>query len=119
MIKLSVNIDNKISSKIPSKDDIKEIISKVLVEKNLDGDFEVDIRIVDKNAIRKLNQKYRNIDKPTDVLSFPIQEKIDADIKAPILLGDIVICPEMAEDNIIDLIKHSTLHLLGFHHPND
>ena len=92
----------------------------MLNEKNLDGTFEVDLKFVSVQEIHKLNLEYREIDKPTDVLSFPIIHSI-SDIKTdmPTLLGDIVICPEMAENNIPELIEHSTLHLLGYHHKED
>ena len=119
MIQLSINIDHKNSYQIPSESDIKETILKVLNDKNLEGDFEVDVKFVSCQEIHKLNREYREIDKPTDVLSFPIQEKVVSDMSAPVLLGDIIICPEMAEVSILELIEHSTLHLLGYHHPGD
>lgn len=119
MIQLSLNIDKQVRAQIPSDDDIKSAILKVLTEKNMDGAFEVDIKIVSIQEIHTLNREYREIDKPTDVLSFPISENIKCDATAPVLLGDIIICPEMADNNILELIEHSTLHLLGFHHKDD
>lgn len=119
MVKIELAIENKNSYQIPAKDDIEQTIFKVLKDQNLEGIFEIDIKIVDKNEIQKLNKKYRQVDAPTDVLSFPIQKKVESDIKTPILLGDIIICPEMAEADIIELIQHATLHLLGYHHKGD
>lgn len=119
MVQIALTIENKRSYQIPAKDDIQTAILKVLKDKSLDGNFEVDIKFVDKDEMQELNKKYRKIDKPTDVLSFPIYEKVKSDTKAPILLGDIVICPEMAEESILKLIEHSILHLLGFHHSGD
>lgn len=119
MIKLTLNITNSTKAKIPQKEEIEKIITDVLMEKSLDGNFEVDLKIVSIQEIHTLNREYREIDKPTDVLSFPIHEIVDKDTPQPVLLGDIVLCPEMAEEPIEKLIAHSTLHLLGFHHLGD
>ena len=116
---INLNIENKLNYPIPSEEEIKQAIEKLLKEKQLEGQFEVDVKFVDKNEIQEFNKKYRQLDKPTDVLSFPIYDKIPTDIKTPILLGDIIICPEMAQVGMIALVKHSTLHLLGYHHKED
>lgn len=113
---LNINIENQPAYQIPSDDDLKDAIREVLKEKKLEGDFEVDLKFVDAQEIHKLNREYREIDKPTDVLSFPIHEIIDQNTPRPVLMGDIVICPEMAQLSLIELIKHATLHLLGYHH---
>ena len=118
MIKLELNIENKIKAKV-SKEAIEAAIIKVLNEKHLDGVFAVDVKFVSVQEIHSLNREYREIDKPTDVLSFPIHDSVQVDNNAPVLLGDIVLCPEMAEESIEKLVEHSTLHLLGFHHPGD
>ena len=117
-LKLNLNIENTINFSFPAKD-AEEAILNVLKTNHLDGTFEVDLRFVSIQEIHTLNRQYREIDKPTDVLSFPIHEKIDSDSTLPILLGDIVLCPEMAEESIAKLIEHSTLHLIGIHHPGD
>jgi probable rRNA maturation factor len=117
-LKLNLNIDNTINFAFSSRE-AEEAILKVLKEKNLDGTFEVDLKIVDAAEIHELNNEYRDMDKPTDVLSFPIHDKIETGSETPILLGDIILCPEMAEEPILKLIEHSTLHLLGYHHPGD
>lgn len=117
--KVNLNIENDIKIAFSAKD-AEQAILNVIKEKNLDGIFEIDLKFVDKDEIHKLNKKYRGNDKPTDVLSFPIQNDIsNTNIDAPVLLGDIIICPEMAEESIEKLISHSTLHLLGFHHKED
>ena len=77
--------------------------------------------VSDKN-IRKLNQQFRNLDKPTDVLSFPAEEETN--------LGDIAISVETAaaqakengltfETEIAQLILHGLLHLSGYDHETD
>lgn len=117
-LKLNLNIENTLKFAF-SRSLAEEAILKVLRDNNLDGTFEVDLKFVSTQVIHKLNREYREIDKPTDVLSFPIHEKVEKDIEAPVLLGDIIICPEMAEDPIDKLIEHATLHLIGQHHPGD
>jgi probable rRNA maturation factor len=90
----------------------------------LDG-AEVSIRLADDAQVRALNARWRGIDKPTNVLSFPAvaAEKIAG---AP-LLGDIVLAFETAQreaagenkalaDHVVHLTVHGFLHLLGFDH---
>jgi len=105
--------------------------------------FEVSINFVDKKTIRELNKKTRNIDKETDVLSFPNlnlkpMKKINIkDYKADInpethqlMIGDIVICEQVAAENaekyghsyereVCYLVLHGFLHLLGFDHETE
>ena len=80
------------------------------------------IAFVSDKSIRKLNQQFRNIDKPTDVLSFPAEEETN--------LGDIAISVETAaaqakengltfEMEIAQLILHGLLHLSGYDHETD
>ncbi len=63
-----------------------------------------------------LNREYRNIDSPTDVLSFGVDE--DGDSAGPRELGDIVICPEHTTD-LREAVVHGTLHLTGMDHEVD
>ena len=76
--------------------------------------------------MEKLNETYRGINKPTNVLAFPMQEGQFSDI-TPGLLGDVVISLETAEKEAItagisleertsQLLIHGILHLLGFDH---
>lgn len=85
---------------------------------------ELSILFVGRQRIQALNKRFRNIDRPTDVLAFSMREGIDADLH-PEILGDVVICPEMAQrfaklykndyrkELYLDLI-HGILHLLGY-----
>ncbi|MDA8388141.1 MAG: rRNA maturation RNase YbeY [Nitrospiraceae bacterium] len=82
--------------------------------------------------MRRLNRDWRGVDRPTDVLSFPFHEReelraLPAGMKNPFILGEIVICPEVAaknakdaglglEDEIRRLLIHGYLHLLGHDH---
>lgn len=77
-----------------------------------------EVSFVDNRTILKLNLKHRKINRPTDVLSFPLddwQPGPDGIIR----LGDIVICKSQAKKKghrVAFLIKHAMLHLLGEHH---
>ena len=103
-------------------------IGEVLKVEKITENAEVSLSIVDRDAIHKLNKDYRDVDRETDVLSFPLDEEgYDNEGNPIILLGDIVICLDVAEDQANDfghsleremmyLICHSTLHLLGYDH---
>lgn len=102
----------------------------VLESEHIDGAVEVSVSFVDNDQIHSLNRQYRNIDAPTDVLSFPLyestQEVMDSSDGVK-LLGDIVISMEKAQvqaetyghslnREIGFLTVHSMLHLLGYDH---
>ena len=74
------------------------------------------VEFVEEDRIRVLNRDYRQLDKPTDVLSFGVDE--DGDSPGPRELGDIVICPEHTTD-LREAIVHGTLHLTGMDHEVD
>ena len=89
---------------------------------------EVSVTFTDNKGIRELNAAHRNIDRPTDVLSFPLFEKEDlAEASDGDALGDIVISLERAREQaneyghsfdreVAFLTVHSMLHLLGYDH---
>jgi probable rRNA maturation factor len=74
------------------------------------------VEFVDAERIHELNRSYRDIDRPTDVLSFGVDE--DGDSAGPRELGDIVICPEQTSD-LREAVVHGTLHLTGMDHEVD
>jgi probable rRNA maturation factor len=74
------------------------------------------IVLVDAAEIRRLNREHRGRDTPTDVLSFPIDERGPAG--GPRELGDVVICPEHTED-LAEAVVHGVLHLCGYDHETD
>jgi probable rRNA maturation factor len=76
----------------------------------------VAIEFVDGDRIRDLNRDHRDKDKPTDVLSFPIDEVGDAFGERE--LGDVVISPEHTED-LREAVVHGVLHLTGMDHETD
>lgn len=106
----------------------EKTIREVLNVEKIEDNVEVSLSIVDKDEIHILNRDYRDVDRPTDVLSFPMDEKgFDQEGNPILLLGDIVICLDVAKEQAEDfghsleremmyLICHSTLHLLGYDH---
>jgi probable rRNA maturation factor len=117
---------------------LKSIVKQVLDEENIEGRVSVDLLITDDRQIHKMNRQYRGIDRPTDVLSFALNEKgADAhDIEFPVEqggvnnLGEIIISyPRVieqagehnvaVEDELTLLITHGMLHLLGYNHEED
>ena len=86
------------------------IAKKVLKGENRERE-NISIAFVSSAEIKKSNQKYRKKNKPTDVLSFKLDEKD--------CLGEIVICPEVVKkngDKIAEMLVHGILHLLGYDH---
>ena len=111
---------------------IRRCCNAVLVGENFSGSAEVSVTFVNDQQIRELNSQYRNIDKSTDVLSFPLGidgvYDINNDTGAQ-MLGDIVISMQHAieqaalyghslQREIGFLTVHSMLHLLGYDHEN-
>ena len=79
-------------------------------------DGHLAIEIVSEDRIHALNLEYRDRDKPTDVLSFPVDE--DGPSAGPRELGDVVICPEHCTD-VTEAVVHGVLHLCGHDHEAD
>lgn len=95
-------------------------------------DVELSILIVNNRRIRILNKKYRGIDKPTDVLSFPMTPMMGTELNSvpatqPLLLGDIVLSMEKIQSQareqghssdreLMMLLTHGILHLIGYDH---
>jgi len=126
-IKITIDLDNQTKDETLSSEEIEQTVLTVLQEKGVTGNIELGIKICGQEKMREINREFRQIDAPTDVLSFPIWESIPAKIEEPILLGDIIICPDILRQNareygvtereeFIKMIAHGTLHLLGFHH---
>ena len=130
------NEQNKIKISEEIENTIKKVIDASLEYENCDFDAEVSVTIVDNEAIRDINNETRNLNMPTDVLSFPMlyfDEEgniIDSDFDMDgdiLVLGDIVISAERAKAQAEEfghsflremafLTVHSMLHLLGYDH---
>lgn len=89
-------------------------------ELKIGSNLELSVNLVEENRIQELNKQYRDKDKPTDVLSFPLGDGN----------GDIFICLSIAkneakseninvEDKLAQLVVHGFLHLQGYDHQTD
>jgi probable rRNA maturation factor len=89
-------------------------------------DAELSILILDNAGIREINREYLQRDRPTNVISFAMQEGEGAGL-SPLVLGDVVISAERAASDAADagipfehelwfLLLHGILHLLGYDH---
>ena len=106
-------------SSVPAEIEILRWAGCALAPDDTGGD--ITIRITDENEMQSLNNRWRNIDKPTNVLSFPLH-----DTDSP-LLGDIVVCAPVVkreaarqarslEAHWAHMIIHGILHLMGYDH---
>ena len=113
------------SEDAPDEESIKRWVSAVIGSK--EGDTELSVRIVDEPEGKKLNETYRGATGPTNVLSFPFDEKTPEPLP---LIGDVVVCaPVVAREaqqqnkdltaHWAHMIIHGVLHLLGYDHQND
>lgn len=82
------------------------------------------VLVTTENEIQQLNKRYRDKDKATNVLSFPMQTPVEVDI---VLLGDIALCAKIIKQEAIQqdkssaahwahMVVHGTLHLQGYDH---
>ena len=114
---------------------IKKILTKCFEEENLiDSKLYITITLTTPENIKEINREYRAIDKETDVLSFPMFEKDELDLKVKNkdfehedVLGDIVISIEKVEEQAKEyghsferefsyMIVHGFYHLMGYDH---
>ena len=115
---------------LPSIDAMRGWVERAVRATRPGRDAEVSVRIVDEAEMRALNRKYRDQDKPTNVLAFPAG---DAGFALPgeiLLLGDVVVCAVVVareadeqgkslEHHWAHMLVHGTLHLLGHDHVGD
>ncbi|MGN0686629.1 MAG: rRNA maturation RNase YbeY [Oscillospiraceae bacterium] len=122
--------------KLSPPENIEQLIEQctraALEEEQIDEDAQISVTLVDNEAIREINREHRDIDRATDVLSFPLgdDDSFDTDPETgAVLLGDIVISLERAAEQakefghsyrreVAFLITHSLFHLLGYDHVN-
>ena len=129
-------IDNTTNEDLTLQKDLEKVIKEVLKVENVDEKkCEISLSFVDEIKIRDLNKDFRQTDRVTDVLSFPIEDFFNEDRKTLLekpylMLGDVVICTDVArkqakelehsfEREIMYLTCHSILHLLGYDHMED
>lgn len=126
-----VNFNNFGDKNLKKK--ITEIYEIALKETHNKSNIVIDVTIVGRKTIRELNREHRNVDRVTDVLSFPLLE--NDELKSDLMqnediqteLGDIVICKSRAieqakeyghsiERELCFLALHGFLHVLGYDH---
>lgn len=141
---MSIYIENETGTGLDFdyEDVIRKVISYSLDFIQCPYETEINVVITDNDGIHQVNQEYRNIDRPTDVLSFPMIEYKEAgnfdiidenneDVFNPetgeLVLGDIMISIEKVKEQALDyghselrelafLTAHSMLHLFGYDH---
>jgi probable rRNA maturation factor len=121
------------------------LAERVLDAEGIRGDAELSLLFVDEQTITELNERFMGAEEPTDVLAFPLEDDAigagrwpdnsdsgpralrDEGVDPPLLLGDVVICPQVAsvnapthagtyDDEIALLVVHGILHVLGMDH---
>jgi probable rRNA maturation factor len=108
---------------------LAELARHTLDAEDIDEAAELSVLLVSAEHIKTLNSRFAGEDHPTDVLAFPMMEEED-ESDGSVILGDVVICPEIAQGNAdkLDhslehemdvLLVHGTLHLLGYDHQGD
>lgn len=111
---MDIQFFNQTTEDTQSAEALIQMIFKQVIENH-----EMNIVFLDKDQIQEMNRTYRNIDKVTDVISFPDQDEN--------YIGDIFICLDRAKEQAVDyghsiereigfLAVHGYLHLLGYDH---
>lgn len=123
-----IEIFNKYSEEVKETQEIRNLIDYAIKYKKLDN-LEFNVIFVDNEYIHKLNKEYRGIDRPTDVITFALEDGEEVDLNAWRILGDIYISIDKAKEQAIEyghpflrelafLTVHGFLHLLGYDHMN-
>lgn len=130
-----IEVNYNAISELPNEEKlIKEVVSRVLKEEKVLPEVDVYITLTNNEEIHKINKEYRDVDRPTDVLSFPMYErdeiaglKNDTNDEIEKILGDIIVSIEKVreqaeeyghsfERELAYLVTHGMLHLLGYDH---
>jgi probable rRNA maturation factor len=114
---------------------IEKLLNYAAEVENVQDEAEVSVTFVDNEKIREINRDYRGKDKPTDVISFALEEMGDGEIEivgaeTPPVLGDIIISVPKAREQAEEyghsfmrelgfLVVHGFLHLLGYDHETE
>ena len=132
--KMTLLIDNRTDFEIT--EEFEKLFNDVVIEslryEEFDPECEVSLSIVSNDEIQEINKQFREIDAPTDVLSFPLLtfeegEQADVNENNEIMLGDIIISIDKAKAQAEEyghglrrelafLTAHSMLHLMGYEH---
>ena len=140
-MKHSIYIDSELEEEVPYDALLDQVITAALEEEGVEVPCEVDVLFTDDAGIHQINLDQRGVDRPTDVLSFPMfelvpgvpptEETAEKDPETELMpLGDMVLSLERAkaqaeeyghsvERELAYLAVHSTLHLLGYDHMDE
>jgi probable rRNA maturation factor len=115
--------------------EIEKLLHFAAQKENVDDGSEVSVTFVSNERIHEINREYRKIDRPTDVISFALEEEGEGEIKVtgahiPRVLGDIIISTSKAKEQAGEydhsfmrelgfLAVHGFLHLLGYDHETE
>jgi len=139
---INIEYETKIELNLPYEDIIKSVINEAIDFEKCPYEVEVNIILTDNNEIHQINKEHRDVDSPTDVLSFPMVdyenpsefEGIEDNIEdyfnpdtGELMLGDIVISVEKVIEQANEyghsttrelafLVAHSMMHLFGYDH---
>lgn len=143
---LNIEYETEIKLELDYKDIITKVVDKAIDSENCPYEVELNVILTDNTEIQDINKNYREIDAPTDVLSFPMieynspadfshledeEESNVSDCFNPetgeLLLGDIIISVEKVMSQAVEyghskerelafLVAHSMMHLFGYDH---
>jgi probable rRNA maturation factor len=122
---IEVFVANEQSDVVVDERRLVSLMRLAATEEGVDPRAEVTVLLVERPAMASLKEKWLGEPGPTDVLAFPMDEQIPED--EPYVLGDIVICPDVAReqasatgekvtDEVDLLLVHGFLHLVGYDH---
>ena len=120
------DVINNYGKEIPNYEEIENYVEYLVKELNLDNCM-FNIIFITNKEIHKINKEYRKVDRPTDVISFALEDNKDIEYKDFRLLGDIYISVDRAIEQAREynhslkrelcfLSTHGILHLLGYDH---
>ena len=124
----NVEIFNETNEEIKDLEILKPLLEYARKVENLEGtELEFSIIITDNKRIHEINKEYRNIDRPTDVISFALEDSEDIKLENYRILGDIYISIDKVKEQAKEyghserrelafLTIHGFLHLLGYDH---
>jgi len=122
MNQINFHFKNYTQQKIP-RGYFLSVLENFVKKIGLKNNIEVNLILTGKARIQKLNNIYRKKNKPTDILSFPIDIINPKQLQAKsqmLILGDIYICPQMVEHGELqNTFLHGLIHLIGYDHEKD
>jgi probable rRNA maturation factor len=126
---IAVEISDEVGQALLDEAQVAAIVRHVLGQEGCPVPAEVSVSFVDAAQMQELNRDYRGIDRPTDVLSFNIddEDEFDPEDGEAFMVGDVILCPEVVEgqaagfgNTVADearlLLVHGCLHLMGYDH---